>query len=470
MKRWQLSALAALGGVAQTLSLAPFDWVALLPIGLLCWLIALRHAPVLASFCFGLGLYASGASWVWISIHDVAGTPLLIAAVLQSAFIVGLAGVFAVNGWFFGRLARVSLWLSFPATLLISEFIRTYFLTGFPWLLAGYAWLDTPWQSLAPIVGVYGLSALAALIAVAMYQRSLWMIALLALALVPNTQWTESTDSRSFTLVQGNIPANQKWSPQWRDTIIDRHIDLTLAQPADIVLWSEAALPLLNQDADAFFERLSQALPNTALVSGRLIRGPEDRLPRYYNALAGFGLASGADYKSRLVPFGEYMPLEPWLRGAIDFFDLPLSTIIAGRSPKPLNIAGWVPGTLICYEVAYPGLAWQIARDSDVLISVSNDAWFGASIARDQHLQMARMRALELGRDMLRATNDGVTAHIDSTGQLVGQLDNFTVQALTGQVQGRSGRTPYGWIGHWPWLAFAVLMAAIAVPLGRRAR
>lgn len=466
MKRWHASTLAGLGGVAQTLSLAPFDHAWLSPLGLLAWLIGLRQAPVLASFCFGLGLYASGAHWVWISIHDVARTPIGISAALWSGFILGLAGLMAAKGWLWPRLERRTLWLAFPAFVLISEFIRSYFLTGFPWLFAGYAWLDTPWQSLAPWIGVYGLSVFSALIAVALYQKSLWLVALLALAFVP-APVTQLGDSARFTLVQPNIPADKKWARDWRDTIIDRHINAAITSDTDILVFSEAALPLLDEQGDEFFARLAEALPDTALVSGRLIRGPEDRLPRYYNALAGFGLASGADYKQRLVPFGEYMPLEGWLRGLIDFFDLPLSTLITGSSPEPLRIGDWNPGSLICYEVAYPGLSWSVGRDADLLISVSNDAWFGDSIARDQHLQMARMRALELGRPMLRATNDGITAHIGPDGVIQAQLANFEAAQLEGQVTARSSRTPYGWVGPWPWLAFCLLLGLTTLRRGR---
>lgn len=428
---------------------------------------ALRVNPILASFCFGLGLYASGAHWVWISIHEIARTPFWISAILWSAFILGLAGLMGAKGWLWTRLAKRSVWLAFPALVLISEFVRSYFLTGFPWLFSGYAWLDTPWQSLAPWVGVYGLSALSALIAVALYRKSPWLIALLALAFIP-APVTEPAQSATFTLVQPNIPADKKWARDWRDTIIERHLNPAIQSETDLLIFSEAALPLLDQQGDEFFARLSQALPDTALISGRLIRGPQDRLPRYYNALAGFGQASGADYKQRLVPFGEYMPLEQWLRGLIDFFDLPLSTLITGTSPEPLRIGDWKPGSLICYEVAYPGLAWSVGRDADLLISVSNDAWFGASIARDQHLQMARMRALELGRPMLRATNDGITAHIGADGHVLAQLDNFETSQLQGQVTARSGRTPYGWVGPWPWLLFCLVVGLSTVPIARR--
>lgn len=474
MKRWHSSALAALGGVFQTLSLAPFDWVVLLPIGLALWFYALRHHPILASFCFGLGLYASGAHWVWVSIYEISQTPWPIAALLLSGFVLGLACVFAVNGWLFRQFGRLSPWLGFPALIVLSEAVRTYFLTGFPWLFAGYAWLDTPWASLAPYVGVYGLSALSGLLAVALIRKAIVpLLVLAALAWVPTPSLKPLGEPIAFTLVQGNIPADKKWSADWRDEIIDRHLTLSIHNPNPLLVWSEAALPLLDHEADAFFARFAEAFPASALVTGRLIAAAPDRLPRYYNAIAGYGQAEGANYKQRLVPFGEYMPLESWLRGTLDFFDLPLSTLVQGVSPAPLQVLGYQPGTLICYEIAYPGLAWRQSQDRPFLISVSNDAWFGDSIARDQHLQMARMRSLELGRPMLRATNDGITAHIDYQGDLAAQLDNYAPGALVGTLQPAQHRTAYSLLGPWPIIGLAVallLLGRFAVPFPGRDR
>lgn len=474
MKRWQSSALAALGGTLQTLSLAPFDWPWLLPLGLGLWLVTLRHHPVLASFAFGLGLYATGASWVWVSIRDISQTPIPIAVLLQLGFILGLASTFAANGWLFRQFRGLSIWLSFPALVVLSELIRTYFLTGFPWLFAGYAALDTPFASLASYVGVYGLSVIAALLAVSLVKRNVAAgMALAGLMLIPAPVITTDNEELSFSLIQGNIPAAKKWAPDWRDEIIQRHLELSIAHPNDLIIFSEAALPLLDDEAEAFFARFAQAFPDSALISGQLIPAGKDRLPRYFNGIAGFGQASGANYKQRLVPFGEYMPLESLLRGTIDFFDLPLSTLVPGVSLNPLKVFDSAPGTLICYEVAYPGLAWRLGRNADYLISISNDAWFGDSIARDQHLQMARMRALELGRPMLRATNDGITAHIGAQGQVLSSLPNFAQGALTGRLKPSTQTTPYGRWGPWPVIALALMtliLGRFAVPFGPRER
>lgn len=474
LKTWQTSALAATAGIAQTLALAPFNWAPLAIIALLGWLITLRQRPIISSFFFGLGLFASGAHWVWVSIHQVANTPMALSAILWLSFILGLSLVYAFNGWIFSRLKALPLWLVFPALVVTSEVIRTYLFTGFPWLFVGYAAIETPFASLGAYVGVYGLTAMTALASVFILQRRWLALApLIASAALPWPSTEKLGDPLSYALIQPNVPADKKWASDWRAEIIDRHLDQSLANPADLFVWSEAALPLLGSEADQFFTSFADAFPDSALVSGRLIAGPKDRLPRYYNALAGFGQAQGADYKTRLVPFGEYMPLEPWLRGLIDFFDLPLSTIIPGQSTQPLTLFGLKPGVMICYEVAYPGLAHQKSKSSSMLLSVSNDAWFGQSIARDQHLQMAQMRAIESGRPMLRATNDGVTAHIGSRGEILKSLPNQRVDTLTGQIQPRQGHTPYLWIGPYPALFVALLTliyAGLTVPFRRRQR
>lgn len=449
---------AALGGGLMTLALAPFDYFFLAPLGLALWGLAWLKRPFKASFAFGLGLYASGAHWVWYSIFEIARTPFLLSALLEGLFIVGLALVTATLGWLLGKPRPR--WFVFPAVVVLSELAKTYILTGFPWLFSGYAWLDTPWQHLGAWVGVYGLTLFSAALAlVFMRPKQAWpLLALLGLAAVPAPITQPTGEPIRFRLVQGNVPADAKWQPEWREEVIERHLQASLGSDAELILWSEAAIPLVGPEADAFYGRLAEALPDTALLSGRLLEGPTDRHTRYYNALAGQGTAEGFAVKQRLVPFGEYMPLENLLRGLIGFFDLPMSTIISGQSPEPLRVGDYRPGVLICYEVAYPGLAWARGKPADFLLSISNDAWFGPTIARDQHLQMARMRALELGRPMLRGTNDGTTAHIGPDGALRGQLDNFVQAHLDGNLQPRAGLTPYAHTGPWAVILVCALL------------
>lgn len=386
----------------------------------------------MGSFAFGLGLYTSGAYWIWVSMVDVAATPMAIAAVLELLFIGGLAGVMAGLGWIY-RSMRGPEWLIFPALVVFGEGVRTYLFTGFPWLFAGYAAVDSPWAPWASVIGVYGFSALLGLLAVSLLKPRALLASLpliLGMTLIQPPLPTATGDTVSVRLVQGAIPANRKWDPDWRERIVERHINPTLTSDADWIIWSENAVPLLGAEAEQFFHTLDQLLPDQALLAGRLIEGPTDRSRRYYNALSGHGLAMGAQFKTRLVPFGEYVPLENWLRGVIDFFDLPLSVVIPGDSPQPLTIGATPVAGLICYEIAYPALAWSRTADTRAIITVSNDAWFGDSIARDQHFQMARMRAIESGQPVIRATNDGITAVIDSRGQVTARLDDFAPGVL----------------------------------------
>ncbi|WP_170272635.1 apolipoprotein N-acyltransferase [Litorivicinus lipolyticus] len=477
-KRWLIWTLAALGGGLQTLSLAPFDQWWCLPLALAAWLFALQRDPIVGSFAYGVGLFGSGASWIWVSMVTISATPIAIALVLELAFLGLLASTLALCGWGYARLRAPNPWLCFPALVVAAEVIRTFAFTGFPWLFAGYGLIDSPWGWLASVVGVYGLSALAAVVAVAVHQPSKLVVLLPILGLLA---WLKppplGADAQpiSVRLIQPNVPAEKKWDPDWRTTILNRHIEPTLTADTDWVIWSENAVPLYGADADAFFNEMARQRPDIALFAGRLIEAPPNRTRRFYNAIEGFADAGGRHYKSRLVPFGEYVPLEGALRGLIDFFDLPLSTIVPGHSSDPLRAGPTAVSALICYEVAYPLLAWTASEQADVLLTVSNDAWFGHSIARDQHLQMARMRALELGRPMLRATNDGISAVIDAQGRISARLDS----GVTGYLDTTLNRTGidslYRLWGPWPvWiLSLGLLLSqwrGLALPSRRADR
>ncbi len=464
--------MAATGGVLQTLSLAPFELWWCLPLGLALWLVALKRDPVAGSFAYGLGLFGSGAHWIWVSMVTISATPLPIAVLLEVGFISVLAATFAVAGWLYRRLSPINPWLTFPALVVVTELLRTFAFTGFPWLFAGYGLMPSPWGHLGALVGVYGLSALAAVMAVALHHwRGWWALApaLAGMAWYSPTPPISTAEPVTVRLIQSSVPANEKWNPAWRDRIIERHLMPTLTADTDWVVWSENALPLLGAEADAYFDEMARQRPDLALFAGRLIEAEPDRTRRYYNAIDGVGAASGQHLKQRLVPFGEYVPLEGALRGLIDFFDLPLSTIVPGQGAQRLSAGGVTIGALICYEVAYPLLAWQGATDAQVLVSVSNDAWFGDSIARDQHLQMAQMRALELGLPMVRATNDGVTAVIDAQGRISARLENYAIGHLDDSFVPATTRTLYSLWGPWPvWGIAVALILANLVTASRR--
>ena len=326
------------------------------------------------------------------------------------------------------------------------DWLLTWFLTGFPWLLLGYAFLETPLSGFAPVGGVLLVSLAAAIVAVALaliapllcrgplLRRGLLLSAafrrpaavLLLLVLLPwliglglgQVPWTTAEQARTVALVQGNVAQTVKWQPETRIPIIERYLDLT--EPhwgVDLILWPEAALTVFAHEAPELLERLDERGRRSGSglilgIPGLEVRPGEEVV--FHNTTIGLGTASGRYVKRRLVPFGEYVPFENLLRGLIGFFDLPMSHAEAGDWHQPLlSIQGRPAVMSICYEVVYPEL---MRADADVLLTVSNDTWFGDSIGPRQHLQMARMRALENGRWLLRSTNDGITAIVDPAG------------------------------------------------------
>jgi apolipoprotein N-acyltransferase len=469
-----LSCLAALlAGGLTTLTASPFElwWLAPVAVGLVyAGIHALSPAQAaLRGWCYGVGLFGSGASWVYVSIHDYGYTGVPLALLLTTLFVAGLALFYALTLWLYRRLTGPRLAaLSFAGAWVLGEWLRTWLFTGFPWLLLGGGQVDSPLASWAPVGGVYLLSLVVALsgtLGVEFLRRRWWAAApLAALWLVPlalPSQWTAPAgEPIRVALLQGNLPQLIKWTPEGQREAANTYSALTLDRPEDVdlVVWPEAALPMLEDDARPVLERVQSNLsPGTALLTGILQR---DDQGLNYNSVIGVGNSEGEYRKTRLVPFGEYLPLERWLRGVIAFFDLPMPTMTPGPDdPAPMRAAGLSIGNAICYEIIYADLVAKRARDAEVLLTVSNDTWFGASIGPLQHLQMARLRALENGRHLMRATSNGVTAVVDPQGRVTARAPQFEATSLTGEVTPMNGLTPFTRTGSWPtWLLAALLV------------
>jgi apolipoprotein N-acyltransferase len=454
-------------GTLITLSLAPFS---LWPMGIVSLMLLLhslyRCRPGKAAtrgFAYGLGMYGSGASWVYVSIADHGGAGPLLAGTLTLVFCAGLALLHALFAWSYARWVRGlrgGMLLGFPALWVLFEWLRGWLLTGFPWLYVGYAHADTWLAGWAPILGVFGLSLIAALTASCAYLalRRLQIAPLVAYVTVIATLWLSglalrdqqwvapaSTEPLTVALVQGNIPQALKWTPEHRQHSLRTYADATAQHwDKDIIVWPEAAVPAFYDEIQHFLSPMAEtaATHQAALITG--IPYQDRASGRYYNSIVGLGNASGVYHKQRLVPFGEYVPLESWLRGLIAFFDLPMSSFSRGPTDQdPLIAAEFRLAPSICYEVVYSDLVARAARRADLLVTISNDAWFGNSLGPLQHLEMARMRALETGRYVLRATNNGVSAVIDERGRIVAQSPQFVMTTLTGLAQPMLGRTPY---------------------------
>ena len=478
----QLVAAAAAGGLT-TLTASPFEmwWFGPIAAGLVYWGTHSLSASQAAfkGLCYGLALFASGASWVYVSIHDYGNTGPLLAGLLTGLFVFVLALFFAATLWTYRRLTspRFSL-LGFAGIWVLGEVLRSYLFTGFPWLLLGTGAVDSPLAPWAPIGGVYLLSLLVAfsgtLLVALISQRRWWAILPLAAiwlvpAVLPN-QWTSpSATPTQVAMVQGNLPQLIKWTAEGQRSAVATYVEQTqaLGDDTDLIIWPETALPMLEHQARPVLERLQSNLPaDTALVTGVLQR--DEREERYFNGMIGVGNVDGNYQKEHLVPFGEYLPLESVLRGLISFFDLPTSFISPGPDQQPpMQAAGISLGNAICYEIIYPQLVADRARHSQVIVTISNDTWFGRSIGPHQHLQMARLRALENGRYVLRATSNGITAIIDPSGQITQRAPQFETATLKGEFYAMDGLTPFTQMGSWPTWLLAGLLVLISLRRGK---
>ncbi|MGB5148127.1 MAG: apolipoprotein N-acyltransferase [Porticoccaceae bacterium] len=479
---------ATLAGAVLPLAFAPYElWpVAPLAAGVLGLLLigaAPRTAFALA-WWFGVGLYGTGTSWIYVSIHTYGAASVPLAILLTGLFTLGMALLFALPFILCGYLdlRRPSgILLGFPAVWVLGEWLRGWFLTGFPWLYLGYAPLETWLAGWAPVTGVLGMSlgvaitgaalttllnranALAAgAVAVGVFWMGGWLL--------HDRPWTEpETTTLAAALVQPAQSLAMKWDGA-ADGAILANFTATNRELAgqDLVIWPETAIPRFRHEVQPFLDREDAWAreQRMGLLLGLPIAAAEGV---YYNSFMGLGMAAGTYHKRRLVPFGEYVPLEPWLRGTIAFFDLPMSNF--SRAPEeqpPITLGELRIAAAICYEIVYPDLVAGSARDANLLITVSNDTWFGASIGPHQHLQMARLRAIETGKPLLRATNDGITAVVDSRGRVTASLPQFVPGILRTSVLPRTGTTPFSRYGSTPVVLFCLALLAGALAPWRR--
>jgi apolipoprotein N-acyltransferase len=426
------------------------------------------------SWLFGLGMFGSGVSWVYVSIDVYGGAGPVLASFLIIVFCAGLALLFQVSvGWFYVRFVRAlpgGMLVGFPVTWVLAEWLRSWLFTGFPWLYLGYAHIDTPIAGWAPVIGVYGLSFICALTGICLFLawRSRQAIACTTYAVIVITLWAggavlkpiewvvkASEKPLEVVIYQPNVPQEHKWDRDWYQPTL-RQLR-TASEPhygADILIWPEAAIPNFYQRARDFLDPIAQraAATETTVFTGVPFQAEQGE--GYYNSVVARGQGAGVYPKQHLVPFGEYVPLESVLRGMIAFFDLPMSAFSAGPADQPpLRAGAYRVAPYVCYEVVYPEMVARSARNADLLLTVSNDSWFGKSIGPLQHLQMAQMRALENGRYMIRGTNNGVSAIIDHRGRIVARSEQYVETTLKGRVDVMLGNTPFGSFGVTPVIA-----------------
>ncbi|HET7729355.1 MAG TPA: apolipoprotein N-acyltransferase [Usitatibacter sp.] len=480
-------------GAACVLGFAPF-YLWPVPIAALAVLFATWRSSgsalqaALSGFAFGLGYFLAGVSWVYVSLHDFGSMPAVLAAVATFLFCAYLALFPAAAGWIAVRVAGASgpgRLAASAAALVAMEWLRGWLFTGFPWLNLGTSQAPAgPLAGFAPYVGAYGVSlavaATAALVvAAAAPSRGRWAalavgIALFgAGALAGRVAWTEPAGPAvRMALLQGNVPQQLKWEEEVRTRTLLEYRRMIFAADAPVVVIPETALPaFLDQLPEDYMRSLRE---HAREARKEILMGTVERDARgddrfYYNSLVRLTPDGVQSYRKRhLVPFGEFIP--PGFRFVLAVLKIPMSDFSRGpEGQAPLVAAGVAFGVAICYEDIFGEEVIDALPAAQVLVNVSNDAWFGESFAADQHLQASQMRAIETGRWVVRSTNTGATAAIDERGRVVSRLPAFTAGTLLENVTPRNGMTPYARFGNVPALALVLLLGAAGWWRGRRA-
>jgi apolipoprotein N-acyltransferase len=480
--------LSLVAGAVLPLAFAPYDQLWLAPASyavlLYLWRDATPRRAAELGFVYGCASFGIGTYWTYIAVRIIGQAPVFVGVALTVGLTVVLAGFVAAAGWAAARAFRTRgavAWLvTVPALFVLTEWLRGWLFTGFGWLAAGYSQTDSWLMGLAPVAGVHAMSW--AVLVTSGALLTLWLgthreraaaVAVVAavwlggLAL-RGQQFTEAKQRPlEVALAQGAIAQSNKYEPEQLLPTLQLYAELTRQSAgADLVVWPEAAIPTLLEYVPDYIEgvqQLAERQGSTLLLGAlRLPPGSKD-IETFQNILVALTDEPQIYIKRHLVPFGEYFPVPDFVRTWMRMMTLPTGDAIPGADDQPpLDAAGERIGIMICYEDVFGAEQLHYIPDATLLVNVSNDAWFGNSFAPHQHLQIARVRAAEVGRYMLRATNTGVTAVIDARGGLVETLPQFHAGLLKQTVYGHTGSTPYARVGNY----LVVLLALGALGAG----
>ena len=474
---------ALLLGAAVPFAYAPFGYALLAIIAPALFLLLSAGRPPRNAFAlgyaFGFGMFGVGVNWVYISIHYYGHSPLPAAIAVMLLLVAFLALFPALLALLAARVrcSEAHRWLLlWPAGWILSEWVRSWIFTGFPWLALGYSQIDSPLAGYAPVMGVYGISGLAILSAglfvwaLRARRQARWLGPLVLMILwfggdrLSLIAWTQATGAPlHVSLIQGNIPQEDKWEPAQQVATLERYVALTRSEwqgepKADLVIWPETAIPAFQHQVQ---EDFILPLQDEARAAGSdLLTGVpvlDQEAWEYYNAVISLGSTPGVYFKHHLVPFGEYLPLRRWFGALLQVMPLPVADFSAGALEQPpLQAAGHPVGVSICYEIVFGEEIISKLPAAAFLVNVSNDAWFGDSLAPHQHLEMARMRARETGRYLLRATNTGISAILGPDGRVIERGPQFETVVVRGVIEPYAGATPYVRFGNLPAMIVAL--------------
>ncbi len=469
-------AATALGALVP-FAFAPYDYyfISLISLSILFYFwsnsASAREAFILG-YLFAFAMFGVGVNWLHISINLFGGVNIIGALIFTYIFIAYISLYPALCGYLAVRFFKDSNIIALPALWLLTEWCRGWMLTGFPWLNIGSSQTDSLLSSIAPVLGEYGityfvcLSAIAITILVAgdtkrrMIGGSILMLIAMSSAILNNINWTDDLNKDiDIALIQGAIPQEEKWKPEQRQNTYEVYSNLSKPYwSSDLIIWPETAIPSLYHLADDFIIPISseQLSSNAIFMSGLAYK--DSMSNNYFNSVLLIDNEHRFYHKNHLVPFGEYLPFKSFLDEILRFLKIPMSDFSSGDPDQKLfETDKGIFGMSICYEDAYGSEVRKALPDANILINVSNDAWFGDSFAPHQHLQMARMRALENGRYLLRSTNTGISAVIGNNGKIISRSPQFKPHALSATVKLYAGETPYSKFGNSLILSFCFL-------------
>jgi apolipoprotein N-acyltransferase len=454
--------------------LLPFLYVALtLP----------RRVAASYAFYFGLGMFLCGTYWIYLSVTGPGNASWLIGVFLVIGLSLIMAGYFALTAWLINRLTSGNIWWLLavaPACWVFIEWLRGWLFSGFPWMSLGYGQVGTVLAGWAPLLGVYGVSLMlvvsASALLIVILERGRQRLFAIGVVLLPwiagagltTVQWTQAEgEVINTTIIQAGVSQERKWLAEERQPTKDFYRDRTQsAVHSKLVIWPEVAIPSVTDREEQYIESLQEISRQSGqtIVFGILEREflPSDEIRIYNSVIAINGMKREVYRKRHLVPFGEYFPVPSFVRNWMRMMSLPFSDLTPGADEQALlSMADGTKLTVaICYEDSYGAEMLYAMPEAALIINVSNDAWFGHSIAPHQHLQIARMRSLEVGRESIRATNTGISAFIDAGGRILATGAQFEAVEMSMEVQPRSGMTPYARFGNWPVIGLCFLVIA----------
>ncbi len=472
---------ASTAGLLLPLAYAPFDlfWVAPLSYAALfyVWSGLTPFKAMWTGFAFGCTSFFVGVHWVYVSIHDFGSAHPFLAGTITVALVLFLACYVALTGWLAARWFPTEgsrAWLVvFPALFVFTEWCRGWLLSGFGWLAAGYSQTDSWLMGYAPMGGVYLMSWAVLLTAGALLcfafgnlkRRIAVGVGLVVLwgtgFFLGQHRWGEPTGNvLTVALVQGAVPQDLKWQPEQLGPTLELYQRLTgESEGSRLIIWPEAAIPALYDRVSGYLDGIREwAAERGSTVALGILR-PDPEGGTFQNTVVVLGERPSFYVKRHLVPYGEVFPVPGFVRRWLRLMSLPYTDAVAGAPGQaPLTMAGETVGVTICYEDVFGAEQIHYLPEATLLVNVSNDAWFGDTIAPHQHLQIARVRSAEVSRYTLRAANTGISAIIDPRGRIVDRSPQFEPHVLKGAVQGYTGRTPYAVWGNYLAVAAALIV------------